>query len=155
MEACDKIRQITLGGQTGLTAFLLEEIKRMGASLGFGPEFRYWIIFCGLFGPERNPVKYWREHEALFLELVRQDGVRGGKQLLQAIILFFTRRHPEMGKYAPNFMKLLYDQEFYDEEFIIKWFERKAKLDKTCALYDRKAEKMFRGLIEQFVNWLQ
>jgi len=127
----------------------------MGASLGFGPEFRYWIIFCGLFGPERNPVKHWREHEPLFLELVRQDGVRGGKQLLQAIILFFTRRHPELGKYAPNFMKLLYDQEFYDEEFIIKWFERKAKLDKTCALYDRKAEKIFRGLIEQFVNWLQ
>jgi hypothetical protein len=109
VEACDKVRQITLGGQTGLTQFLLEEIKRMGASLGFGPEFRYWIIFCGLFGPDRNPVKHWRDHEALFLELVRQDGVRGGKQLLQAIILFFTRRHPELGKYAPNFMKLLYD----------------------------------------------
>lgn len=52
-------------------------------------------------------------------------------------------------------MKLLYDQEVYDEEFIIKWFEKKAKLDKTCALYDRKAEKLFRGLIESFVNWLQ
>ena len=60
-----------------------------------------------------------------------------------------------MGKFATTFMKLLYDQEVYDEEFIVKWFEKRAKLDKTCALYDRKAEKLFRGQIEAFVEWLQ
>lgn len=123
--------------------------------MSFGSEFRYWVLFCGLFSPERNPVKHWKSHEGLFLELVKQDGVRGGKHLLQAIVLFFSRKYTEMGKFAPSFMKLLYDQEFYDEEFIIKWFERKAKLDKSCALYDRKAEKIFRGLIEAFVTWLQ
>lgn len=52
-------------------------------------------------------------------------------------------------------MKILYDQKFFNEEFIIKWFNRKAKLDKTCALYDRKAEKAFRGSIEAFVRWLE
>lgn len=49
-----------------------------------------------------------------------------------------------MQKYAQTFMKILYDQEVFSDEFIIKWFNRKQKLDKTCALYDRKAEKLFR-----------
>lgn len=44
-------------------------------------------------------------------------------------------------KYAGTFMKVLYDQEVLEEDFIIKWFNKKIKLDKTCALYDRKAER--------------
>jgi hypothetical protein len=59
-----------------------------------------------------------------------------------------------MQKFAPTFMKLLYDQEVFSEEFMIKWFNRKLKLDKNCALYDRKAEKQYRTLIEGFINWL-
>lgn len=58
-------------------------------------------------------------------------------------------------KYAATFMKVLYDQEVFNEDFIIKWFNRKKKLDKTCMLYDRKAEKQFRGAIEAFVKWLE
>lgn len=60
-----------------------------------------------------------------------------------------------MMKYAATFMKQLYDQEVFDEEFIIQWFNRKVKLDKSCALYDRKAEKLFKKEIEAFVTWLQ
>ena len=53
-------------------------------------------------------------------------------------------------------MKLVVcDQVFFKEEFIIKWHSRKAKLDKSCALYDRKAEKVFRAAIESFVKWLE
>ena len=52
-------------------------------------------------------------------------------------------------------MKLMYDREVFNEEFIIKWHSRKAKLDKSCQLYDRKAEKVFRASIDQFVDWLQ
>ncbi len=130
----------------------------MGATMGFSGEFRYWVLICGLFGPEpnRNIVKYWTDHEKAFIDLVKQDGSLGGKHLLQAIILFFVRRHPdEMLKFAATFMKKLYDQEVFDEEFIIKWFNRKVKLDKACALKDRKAEKLFKAQIESFVNWLQ
>jgi hypothetical protein len=87
---------------------------------------------------------------------VRQDGGRGGKQLLQAIVLFFVKRHPaEMLKFAATFMKLMYDQDVFGEEFIIKWSKREVKLDKGCHLYDRKAEKVFKAQIEQFVEWLQ
>lgn len=46
-------------------------------------------------------------------------------------------------------MKLVVcDQVFFKDEFIIKWHARKAKLDKSCVLYDRKAEKAFRAAIE-------
>lgn len=88
---------------------------------------------------------------------MKQDGKVGTKHLLQAIILYFTKRYPaEMGSFAGTFMKLLVcDQEVYSEDFMIKWFNRKAKLDKECVLYDRKCEKAFRHLIEGFITWLQ
>ena len=59
-----------------------------------------------------------------------------------------------MGVYSATFMKLLYDQEVFEEEFIIKWFNKKLKLDKNCSLYDRKAERQFRKNISEFVKWL-
>ncbi len=62
------------------------------------------------------------------------------------------KRNVDLLKYAPTFMKLLVcDQNVFSEEFIINWFNKKSKLDKTCALYDRKAEKTFRGQIEDFI----
>lgn len=64
-------------------------------------------------------------------------------------------KYPDLQKYAPTFMKLIYDQEVFDEELIIGWFDKKVKLDKTCALYDRKAERHFRKLVAQFVDWLK
>lgn len=136
---------------------LLEELRKICASSGFSGEFRYWVLICGLFSadPNRNIVKRWKEHEKAFLQLVQHDGKIGIKHLLQSIVLFFVRRHPETEKFAGTFMKLLNDQEVFSEEFIIKWFERKGKLDKTCALYDRKAEKEFRQSIASFVKWLQ
>ena len=51
-------------------------------------------------------------------------------------------------------MKLMYDEEVFSEEFLVKWFNKKKRLDKNCAIYDRSAEKTFRGLIEKFIDWL-
>jgi hypothetical protein len=159
-EAINKIKKISTEnkGQPGINERLLEELRLLQASLQFSSEFRYWILFCGLFGTEtaRNPVRLWKDHEKAFIELVRQDGGRGGKQLLQAIVLFFVKRHSaEMLKFAATFMKLMYDQDVFSEEFIIKWYNREVKLDRGCHLYDRKAEKTFKGWIESFVTWLQ
>ena len=100
-------------------------------------------------------IKFWKDYEKIFLSLVQQDGKIGIKHLLQSIVLYFIRKYPDMSKFAPTFMKLLYDQEVFSDEFIIKWFNRKQKLDKNCDLYDRKAEKLFRQTIEAFVNWLR
>jgi len=36
----------------------------------------------------------------------------------------------------------------------ITWHNRTGKLDKDCALYDRKAEKTMRPLLDEFVGWL-
>ena len=101
-------------------------------------------------------MKTWKTYEKAFITLVSQDGKIGIKHLLQSIILFFQVRHPQQAKFAATFMKLLVcDQDVFSEEFIIKWFNKKTKLDKACALYDRKAEKAFRGNIESFVKWLE
>lgn len=52
-------------------------------------------------------------------------------------------------------MKHLYDQEIFGEEFLIKWNNRKLKLDRTCALNDRKSEKKFKEQIAKFIEWLE
>lgn len=138
---------------------LLEEVRLLAASIGFSPEFRYWLLICGIFNvtdAQRNILRAWKDYEKIFITLVQQDGKIGIRHLLQSIIQFFVNRFPaEMMKFAGTFMKLMYDQEVFSEEFIIKWHGRKAKLDKNCALYDRSAEKTFRAAIEAFVNWLQ
>ena len=163
-EAISKLHQIVTErkGEPKINDIILEELRKMAASLGFSAEFRYWVLLCGLFNIKEDPsgrniLKCWKDHEKAFLALVTQDGKIGIKHLLQAIIMYFTSRYAaEMSKFASTFMKMLVcDQEVFAEEFIIKWFNRKAKLDKACVLYDRKAEKAFRGLIEAFVNWLQ
>jgi hypothetical protein len=41
------------------------------------------------------------------------------------------------------------------DDLVIKWFNRKKKLDHHCKLYDRKAEKAFKEEIAAFVNWLE
>lgn len=59
----------------------MEELQKLGATMGFSGEYRYWVLICGLFGaePDRNIIKLWKSHEKAFLDLVKQDGTRGGK----------------------------------------------------------------------------
>ena len=50
--------------------------------------------------------------------------------------------------------KHLYDTSVYTDEFFTNWHGGE-KLDKNCILYDRKAEKAFKALINDFIEWLQ
>lgn len=134
---------------------ILEQLKRLQISLNFQGEYRYYLLVCGIFTPERNIIKNWARFEQCFLTLVEQDGKIGIKHLLQAIVQYFIRKYPEQAVYAATFMKLLYDQEIFDEDFIIKWHHRKLRLDKYCIMYDRKAEKLFKEQIASFVQWLE
>jgi hypothetical protein len=115
--------------------------------LGLNNEFRYYILICGLFPPERNIIKNWTQNEEAFLELISTDGKIGIRHLMQSIIQLFIKKYPSLGVYSGTFMKLLYDQEVFEEDFIIKWYNKKLKLDKSCVLYDRKAERQFRKSI--------
>jgi hypothetical protein len=137
---------------------ILAELKLITASQGFAPEFRYWILLCACFnsGKEHNIIKTWKTYERAFISLVQQDGKIGVKHLLQAIIMYFQKRHVEQAKFASTFMKLLVcDQNVFSEEQVINFYHKKSKLDKSCALYDRKLEKAFRANIESFVKWLE
>lgn len=136
-------------------ARLLEDIQLTATSLGLSNEYRYYILLCGIFTPERNIIKHWPHYEKVFLDLISLDGKLGIKHLFQSIVQFFMNKYPDMQKFAGTFMKLIYDQNVFDEELIIGWHAKKVKLDKTCSLYDRKAERHFRKLIVQFVDWLK
>lgn len=52
-------------------------------------------------------------------------------------------------------MNALYEQSVFSVDFICGWHAGDIKSDKHCSLYDRKAEKAFRPLLDKFVEWLQ
>lgn len=83
-----------------------------------------------------------------------QDEEMGPKHLLQALIQFFVNRYPEMQKFAPALCKKLYDGSVLEDQLFVTWHGKTSKLDKDCALYDRKAEKTMRPLLDEFVAWL-
>lgn len=113
-------------------------------SKNFTNDFKYYILLYGVFNNERNIIKNWLKYEDYFLDLLKTDGSIGIKHLMQSIVLYFIRRYPQQGVYAGTFCKVLYDNEVFDEKFFINWFNRKIKLDKKSAMYDRKAEKAFK-----------
>ena len=136
---------------------ILEDLRNQQVAKNFSNEYKYYILLYGAFNNEdRNIIKRWTQYEDLFVTLVHQDGKKvGERHLMQSIVLFFIRRYPSYGVYAGTFCKLLYEQELFNEEFFVPWFNKKLKLDKKSATYDRKAEKQFKEHISQFVNWLQ
>lgn len=52
-------------------------------------------------------------------------------------------------------MKTLYDNEVFNEEFILKWHAGKKKLDSKSKLKDRTLEKKFKEQINPFIDWLK
>jgi hypothetical protein len=101
-------------------------------------------------------IKNWDTNEEVFLKLVKKEGKVGKEHFLQALIIYFIRKfNDESGKYAPTFMKKLVDENVVAEKFLIDWYDKNTRLDKESGLYDKKAEKKFRELIEKFIEWLK
>jgi hypothetical protein len=88
---------------------LLDGIKNLIITLSISNEYRYYILICGIFTPDRNIVKNWAQYEQVFLNLIAADGKIGIKHLFQAIVQYFIRKYPDLSKYASTFMKLMYD----------------------------------------------
>lgn len=61
---------------------LVDEAKMLAVSQGFTNEYRYFILVCGLFPPDRNIVKNWTKNEQIFLDLISLDGKIGIRHLL-------------------------------------------------------------------------
>ena len=84
---------------------ILTEIRHTQLVLNITPEYKYYILLNGVFNAKRNIVKHWAAYEKAFLKLVNNekaflklvsnDKEAGIKRLFQAIILFFSNRHPE------------------------------------------------------------
>jgi translation initiation factor 5 len=153
LEKLDKISSMAIGGESNDA--IIEEIRRQTISLNLTKEYKYYILMCGLFNIGRSPLKNFKKHEVIFRAYLEKDGEKGNKHFFQAVILFFVRRFPDLQDQACALLKYLYDKDFFSQDFIIDWHQKKAKMDKHCVLYDRKAEKKFRETCAKFVQWLQ
>ena len=119
-------------------------------------EFSHFVALRGLFRPSRNILKHWASNEELFIKLVKKEGKIGIDHFLQSLILYFVRVHKEeLHKYAPTFMKKLVDEDIISDKTLIKWYDKDIRLDKDSLLYDKKAERHFREMIEKFIEWLR
>ena len=87
----------------------MTEVRQIQLILNITPEYKYYILFCGVFAGKRNIVKNWSTYEPAFLRLVKSDGEIGIKRLLQTIVLYFVKRDPTQQKFLNAFMKLMYD----------------------------------------------
>jgi len=119
-------------------------------------EFLYYIALCGLFPPQRNIIKNWSSNERVFIELVKMEGKVGIDHFMQALVIYFIRKHnSELGKFASTFMMHLLNECVLADKFIIDWYDKSIRLDKESGIYDKKAEKKFRDLIEEFVTYIK
>lgn len=147
-----KLSSAELTDNNKVFTMISEERERLNVPL----EFCHYIALVGLFPPSRNIIKNWKSNENVFLNLVKDEGKIAKDHFLQALVLYFIRKYSsKMGKYAPTFMKLLVDENVINEKFLLDWFDKNVRLDKDSLMYDKKAEKKFRDLIEQFVEWLK
>jgi hypothetical protein len=88
---------------------LLTEVRQTQLIMNITPEYKYFILFSGIFNKKRNVVKCWSQYEPAFLRLIKGDGEVGIKRLMQTIVLYFVKRDPSQQKYLNAFMKTLYD----------------------------------------------
>lgn len=68
MEVIEKIQNLLKDGAT--PEKVLEETLKTLVSLGLSNEFRYYVLMCGIFTPDRNIVKNWPQYEKIFLTLI-------------------------------------------------------------------------------------
>jgi len=116
----------------------------------------HFAALAGLFPPKRNILKNWSANEEIFVGFVKKEGKIGIEHFMQALVLFFIRKYKgELDKYAQTLMKKLVDENVLSEKFVVDWFDKTLRLDKDSKIYDKKAEKKFRDLIETFVEWLK
>ena len=118
-------------------------------------EFLIYTALCGVFSPRRNIVKYWDTNEELFLSLIKLDGKLGLDHFFQSVVLYFIRLYKtEAGRFGPTFMKKMIDNNTISEKFILDWYNKEISLDKDSMLRDKNAEKKFRNLLVDFLEWL-
>ena len=119
-------------------------------------ECLHYVALCGIFSPKRNIVKYWDLNEELFLRLVKNDGKLGIDHFMQSVVLYFIRMYnKQLSRFSATFLKKLLDNNTISEQFIQEWFDKTHRLDKDSMLYDKKAEKKFRDLVTDFVEWMK
>lgn len=49
---------------------------------------------------------------------------------------------------------MLYEENVYKDSFFTSWYSGKKKLDKNTILSDRKAEKLIKPMMADFISWL-
>lgn len=80
---------------------------------------------------------------------------KGNHHFFQAVIQFYVHRLPDLQKQAPALCLELYNNSVISDQFFTSWYEKKMKLDRDTVLSDVKAERVMRGLLTEFIEFLK
>ena len=139
------------------TAKLNESLRHTQIMLNVMPEYKFYFLICSAFNPEVLE-SYQKNYEIIsgtLGQLLKQDEQAGFVHLFMSTIQMFVNKYPDQKKHASELCLIYYNEGLIEDQYFIKWHGRKARTDKESDLYDRKAEKVMRGLLDQFVEWLQ
>ncbi len=136
---------------------IIEEYHKSQITLKLTPDFQYYVLLCSLFDSQekRFILNLWQKYHSALMKLVKSENEKGIVHLLQAIGKYYYTQEENVQKSAPSLLKMLYDKDVFEEDFLIQWHSKEIKLDKKCVLYDRKADKRLRKLSTVFIEWLK
>lgn len=65
---------------------LIESLDAYSEKFGMNIAFMHYAALCGIFPPSYNIVKHWKEHQDVFLDLVKREGNVGIDHFMQALM---------------------------------------------------------------------
>lgn len=129
--------------------------KTLQFNLNVLPEYKFYFLMCGIFGPKYSPVKHWEEHESVFEKLISTDPNKGSLNLFQSVLLLF-KSHPSMSPQLETFLHKLYEREVISEQLLLDWFYKRLPLDKHSILYPGSAhDQAMRALVTGLINVIE
>ena len=119
-------------------------------------DYKFYILLCAAFNPKllTSYEANFKKYAAVIRRLVDADD-QGASHLFQAIVQYFIKRFPDQKPHASELCMILYNESVIEDQFFINWHAKKLKTDRDSQMYDHKAEKAMRSLLNEFVEWLQ
>ena len=122
------------------------------------PDHKFLILICAAFSPDitLTYAEKFKMIQGALTELLSQDEI-GQIHLFQATVQYFIKKQPSQKNHASEICLAYYNESMIEDQFFINWHakSKKGRTDKESDLYDRKAEKEMRTLLDEFVTWLQ
>lgn len=117
-----------------------------------------YILFSSIF--DINIAKQVEKNSYLIKELIEKLNMEDAQiHCLLTLQDFLLTKNNAINyeKYIPTIMKLFFDEDIFEEEFLNHWYDKKSieQLKKVSPLYNEKINSDFLNFSKDFLEWLK